>query len=105
MNNTELPLSQCKTLRDKYRYIVNHFDIKKQSDFAIEFEKVFKQPLKQSTIAHNFKRFDIQKSEKSGSYKEIAIDNVIEEVPEDKLYECISKTHHALLIHQDMINL
>lgn len=61
--NEILTPDNCRDVRDRYIYITSHFKIKKQSDFAIRYEKVFNQKITQSTIAHNFKRFNICKSE------------------------------------------
>ncbi|MBQ2664353.1 MAG: hypothetical protein IJG16_09435 [Clostridia bacterium] len=58
----ELTPESCENTKDKYLYIISHFEVAKQSEFAILYAKIFQQKAMQSTIAHNFKRFNIVKS-------------------------------------------
>ena len=58
----ELTPELCENTRDKYLYIISHFEVAKQSEFATLYANIFQQTAMQSTIAHNFKRFNIVKS-------------------------------------------
>lgn len=68
MNKNREESQECKTTRDKYLYIIKNYDIRSQEDFQKAYEQEFHQRPSQSTVAYNFKQYQIRKTLSTGMY-------------------------------------
>ena len=60
---------ECNSVKDKYLYIITNYDVTSQDRFRELYNEVFHHKPTQSTVAHNFKKYFIEKSAYSGLYE------------------------------------